>query len=342
MQGGNEMQSLILPAHYDPHLTVRETQEAIKYIRDTFQKEFGRELNLSRISAPLFVDKASGLNDNLNGVERPVSFDIKMLPGAEIEVVQSLAKWKRFALKEYGFSVGEGLYTNMNAIRRDDSLDNLHSCYVDQWDWEMVIDKEDRTEAKLHEVVRHIFKVIKHMEHEVWYKYPQAVHRLPENIHFITSEELYRRYPGFTAKERENEIARQYGAVFVEHIGWDLPDGKPHDGRAPDYDDWKLNGDILFWFDVLGCALEISSMGIRVDEDSLRAQLKASGCEDRKELPYHKALLSGELPYTIGGGIGQSRLCMLLLGRAHVGEVQASLWPEEMRKACRENKMILL
>ena len=336
------MKQLILPAHYDPHLSVRETQEAIKYIRDTFQKEFGKEMNLSRISAPLFVDKASGLNDNLNGVERPVSFDIAQLPGVEVEVVQSLAKWKRMALKEYGFSAGEGLYTNMNAIRRDDALDNLHSCYVDQWDWEMVIKKEDRTEAKLHEVVRHIFKIIKHMEHEVWYKYPQAVHRLPEQIKFITSEELYRRYPGFTAKERENEIAREYGAVFVEHIGWDLPDGEPHDGRAPDYDDWKLNGDILFWFDVLDCALEISSMGIRVDEDSLRTQLVAAGCVDRMTLPYHKALLNGELPYTIGGGIGQSRLCMLLLGRAHVGEVQASLWPAQMRETCRANNMILL
>ena len=267
--------ALIIPANYDPHLTVRETQEAIKYIRDTFQKEFGKEMHLERISAPLFVTQSSGLNDNLNGVERPVQFDIAAIPGETVEVVHSLAKWKRMALKEYGFEPGEGLYTNMNAIRRDEELDNLHSCYVDQWDWEKVITKE-------------------------------------------------------------------YGCVFLMKIGDKLTTGEPHDGRAPDYDDWQLNGDILFWYDQLNCALEISSMGIRVDEKSLEEQLKKAGCEDRKNLPYHKMLLNGELPYTIGGGIGQSRLCMLLLDRAHVGEVQASLWPEDMRRICKEHKIVLL
>ncbi len=334
--------SLILPEKYDPHLSVRETQEAIKYIRDTFQKEFGKEMNLERISAPLFVEKSSGLNDNLNGVERPVGFDIAGLPDEEIEVVQSLAKWKRMALKRYGFQPGEGLYTNMNAIRRDEELDNLHSCYVDQWDWEKVITKEDRTIETLKETVKNIFKIIKHMEHEVWYKFPQAVKRLPDQVTFITSEELEERYPDKTPKERENLITKEYGCVFVMKIGEKLKSGAPHDGRAPDYDDWQLNGDILFWFDTLDCALEISSMGIRVDEESLAEQLKKAGCEDRRNLPYHRMLFDGELPYTIGGGIGQSRLCMLLLNRAHVGEVQASLWPKEMRETCREHGIILL
>ena len=333
---------LVLPENYDPHLSVRETQEAIKYIRDTFQKEFGREMNLERISAPLFVTKKSGLNDNLSGVERPVAFDMKEIPGEEVEVVQSLAKWKRMALKEYGFQPGEGLYTNMNAIRRDEEPDNLHSLYVDQWDWEKVITKEQRTLEYLEETVRTIFKVIKHMQHEVWYKYPQAYKKLPSDIHFITTEELLKRYPDKTPKERENLITKEYGCVFLMKIGELLSNGEPHDGRAPDYDDWQLNGDILFWYDQLDCALEISSMGIRVDEQSLAEQLKKSGCEDRAQLDYHRMLLAGELPYTIGGGIGQSRLCMLLLDRAHVGEVQASIWPEEMRRTCAEHNIILL
>ena len=332
--------SLILPEGYDPHLSIRETQSAIKYIRDTFQKEFGKEMNLERISAPLFVDKNSGLNDNLNGYERPVGFDIKAVPG-EFEVVHSLAKWKRMALGRYKFQPGEGLYTNMNAIRRDEDLDNLHSCYVDQWDWEMVINKEERTVEKLQEVVRTIFKVIKHMEHEVWYKYPQAVAKLPEDIKFITSQELLDRYPDLSVKERENAICKEWGCVFIMQIGDKLSNGEPHDGRAPDYDDWALNGDILFWFEPLQCALEISSMGIRVDEVALKEQLVKAGCEDRTELPFHKALLNGELPYTIGGGIGQSRLCMLLLNRAHVGEVQASVWPKDMREICREHNIFL-
>lgn len=333
--------SLYLPEGYDPHLSVRDTQSAIKFIRDTFQKEFGKEMNLERISAPLFVNKASGLNDNLNGVERPVAFDIKSVPG-EFEVVHSLAKWKRMALGRYDFKPGEGLYTNMNAIRRDEDLDNLHSCYVDQWDWEMVITKEERTREKLEEVVRHIFKIIKHMEHEVWYKYPEASYKLPEKIYFFTTEELVQRYPGKTSKERENLICQEFGCVFIMKIGDNLSTGEPHDGRAPDYDDWALNGDILFWFEPLNCALEISSMGIRVDEEALVSQLDKAGCPERAELPFHKMLLNGELPYTIGGGIGQSRLCMLLLGRVHVGEVQASVWPDEMIEECKAHNIILL
>ena len=334
--------ALIIPENYDPRMGVRETQQAIKYIRDTFQKEFGKEMNLERTSAPLFVSKDSGLNDNLNGVERPVGFDILGIPGEYVEIVQSLAKWKRMALKEYGFKPGEGLYTNMNAIRRDEELDNLHSCYVVQWDWEKVITKEERTVETLKETVRTIFKIIKHMEHEVWYKYPHAVKKLPDDVYFITSQELEDMYPDKTAKERENLITKEHGCVFLMQIGEKLASGKPHDGRAPDYDDWQLNGDILFWFENLNCALEISSMGIRVDEKSLEEQLIKSGCEYRRELKYHKMLLNGELPYTIGGGIGQSRLCMLLLDRAHVGEVQASIWPEEMKEICKEHKIILL
>lgn len=333
---------LILPENYDPRLTIRETQDAIKYIRDTFQKEMGREMHLERISAPLFVERSSGLNDNLNGTERPVDFDMLGLPGETLEVVHSLAKWKRMALKEYGFQPGEGLYTNMNAIRRDEELDNLHSCYVDQWDWERVITKEQRSLDTLMDTVREIFKIIKHMQHEVWYKYPEAVKHLPKDIFFITTQELEDLYPDSTPKERENLITKEHGCVFLMQIGDKLTSGKPHDGRAPDYDDWSLNGDILFWFEHLNCALEISSMGIRVDEKALEEQLKKAGCEERRSLPYHKMLLDGELPYTIGGGIGQSRLCMLLLDRAHIGEVQASIWPSDMREVCRQHNIFLL
>lgn len=334
--------ALLIPENYDPVLDIRQTQEAIKYIRDTFQKEFGKEMNLERVSAPLFVPKSSGLNDNLSGVERPVSFDIKSIKSEDVEVVQSLAKWKRLALWEYGFKPGEGLYTNMNAIRRDEDLDNLHSCYVDQWDWEKVIEKSERNNQMLEDTVRTIFKVIKHMEHQVWYKYPDAVKHLPDDIYFIDSEELLRLYPDKSPKERENLITKEKGCVFIKRIGQKLSNGEPHDGRAPDYDDWELNGDILFWFDWLDCALEISSMGIRVDEESLAKQLKLSNCEDRAVLPYHSMLLKGELPYTIGGGIGQSRLCMLLLNRAHVGEVQSSIWPKEMIETCAKSKIRLL
>lgn len=334
--------NLIIPEKYDPILNVRETQDAIKYIRDTFQKEIGKELNLSRISAPLFVEKNSGLNDNLNGTEQPVSFQIKEIGDDTIEVVHSLAKWKRMALKKYGFQMHEGLYTNMNAIRKDEEVDNLHSYYVDQWDWEKVISKEERNIDTLKEHVKTIFKVIKHMEHEVWYKYPQAVNHLPDKIHFITSQELENQYPNLTPREREAEICKELGCVFVMNIGSQLNSGIKHDGRAPDYDDWALNGDILFWYPLLNCALEVSSMGIRVDEDSLVKQLKIEKCEDRLELPYHQQIINKELPYTIGGGIGQSRLCMLLLNRAHVGEVQASIWPQEMVDECQKHNIQLL
>ena len=269
---------LILPENYDPVLDLRQTQEAIKYIRDTFQKEIGKVLGVSRISAPLFVPRNSGLNDNLNGFESPVSFEIKEIPGQTIEVVHSLAKWKRMALKKYNFKMHEGLYTNMNAIRKDEEVDNLHSYYVDQWDWEKIIAKEERNEETLKHHVREIFKVIKHMEHEVWYKYPQAVNPLPDQIHFITSQELEDRYPDLVPTERENRICKELGCVFVMGVGKKLKSGIKHDGRAPDYDDWDLNGDILFWFEPLQCALEISSMGIRVDEDTLVKQLKEENC----------------------------------------------------------------
>ena len=333
---------LIIPENYDPVLDLRQTQEAIKYIRDTFQKEIGRALQLSRISAPLFVPKSSGLNDNLNGVETPVSFIIPQMPNEEIEVVHSLAKWKRMALKKYGFKMHEGLYTNMNAIRKDEEVDNLHSYYVDQWDWEKIISKEERNEETLKRHVLKIFKVIKHMEHEVWYKYPHAVNRLPDKIHFFTSQELEDRYPDLTPTERETAICKEYGCIFVMGVGKKLKSGIKHDGRAPDYDDWDLNGDILFWFEPLKCALEISSMGIRVDEDSLVKQLETENCLDRLQLPYHQQIMNKELPYTIGGGIGQSRLCMLLLKKAHVGEVQASIWPQEMIDECSKHNINLL
>lgn len=334
---------LIIPKDYDPKLSIRETQEAIRYIRETFQDEFGKEIGLNRVSAPMYVEKSSGINDNLNGYEKPVSFTMKDMPGETIEVVHSLAKWKRMALKKYGFGLHEGLYTNMNAIRKDEDLDNFHSSYVDQWDWEKVISKDERNEKTLKETVELIFKVVKHMEHEVWYKFPNAVYHLPDKIHFITSQELEDKYPELEdAKDRENAICKELGCVFVMQIGDVLKSGKRHDGRAPDYDDWKLNGDILFWYEPLQCALELSSMGIRVDEDSMVEQLKKAGDEDRLKLQYHKMILNKELPYTIGGGIGQSRLCMLLLGKAHVGEVQASIWPDEMLKKCEENGIHIL
>ena len=333
---------LIIPENYDPVLTVRETQEAIKYIRDTFQYEFGKELNLSRISAPLYVTQSSGLNDNLNGTEKPVSFTMKELPGEQLEVVHSLAKWKRMALKKYGFKLHEGLYTNMNAIRKDEELDNFHSTYVDQWDWEKIISKNERTQQTLEEHVRTIFKVIKHMEHEVWYKYPQAVNHLPDDIFFITSQELLDMYPNMNAKERENAITKEHGCVFLMKIGDKLASGEPHDGRAPDYDDWELNGDILVYYPVLDIALELSSMGIRVDEDALDRQLTIAGCDDRRELPFQKAILNKELPYTIGGGIGQSRICMFFLRKAHIGEVHVSLWPKEITDAAEAHGLQLL
>lgn len=333
---------IIKPKDYQPKLSTKQTQAAIRFIRETFQDEFGKQLNLSRISAPMFLEKDTGLNDNLNGVEKPVSFEMKDMPGKTIEIVHSLAKWKRWALKHSDFKLGEGLYTNMNAIRKDEDLDNFHSIYVDQWDWEKVIKKEDRTKETLEATVRQIFKVIKHMEHEVWYKFPEAVHHLPDEIHFVTSQELEDRWPDKTPRERENAITKELGCVFIEQIGGALKSGKPHDLRAPDYDDWKLNGDIMFWYEPLDQAIEISSMGVRVDAKSMAEQLKITDEEQRLELPYHKMIMSEELPFTIGGGIGQSRLCMLLLGKAHVGEVQASVWPDEYIKDCAKYNIHIL
>lgn len=336
------MEHLITPAGYKPVLDLRETQVAIKEIKDFFQRELAKQLNLTRVSAPLFVLPESGLNDNLNGVERPVSFGILEQKDRKAEIVHSLAKWKRQALKEYGFQEGEGLYTDMSAIRRDEDTDNIHSIYVDQWDWEKIISKKDRTRETLESIVRSVYKALKVTEDYMAYEYEYIGRYLPENITFVTTQELEDMYPDCTPKEREYKIAKLHGAVFIEQIGDKMKSGEKHDGRAPDYDDWKLNGDILFWFDTLNCALEISSMGIRVDEASLKEQLKKAGCEDRMNLPYHRMLLNGELPYTIGGGIGQSRLCMLLLDRAHIGEVQASIWPADMRAVCSQHKIYLL
>lgn len=315
---------------YRPALSLRQTERAIKHIKDYFEGELARILNLERISAPLFVCPESGLNDDLNGVERKVSFDAKALCGKTVEVVQSLAKWKRNALGRYGFSIGEGLYTDMNAIRRDEVLSNLHSLYVDQWDWELVIGREDRNIAFLRQTVEKIYRVIRETERDICRSYSQFAPILPEQIFFIGSQELEDLYPRLSPRERENEIALKHGAVFISQIGGRMRSGQRHDGRAPDYDDWGLNGDILLWFPVLSCALEISSMGIRVDEESLPRQLAEAECESRIHLPFHQAILQRRLPYTIGGGLGQSRLCMFYLRKAHVGEVQSSTWPEDV------------
>lgn len=335
------MNCVTIPEQYRSMLTMYETQEAIGIIKGTMQKKLCMALHLKRVTAPLFVDPSSGLNDDLNGVERPVAFDI---PAADMEaqVVHSLAKWKRMALYRYGFRVGQGILTDMNAIRRDEELDNLHSCYVDQWDWEKVISAEERTEEYLKKVVKRIAGVICNALDELKYHYPHLTTELERDVTFVTSQQLEDLYPTMTAKERENEFVRKYKTVFIMKIGDKLDSGKPHDGRAPDYDDWALNGDLLFWHDPLQCALEISSMGIRVNAQSLEEQLVKAGCEERKALPFHKLLLENKLPLTIGGGIGQSRVCMLLLGKAHVGEVQASIWDKETLKACAEAGIELL
>lgn len=325
------MEHLITPAGYKPVLDLRETQVAIKEIKDFFQRELAKQLNLTRVSAPLFVLPESGLNDNLNGVERPVSFGILEQKDRKAEIVHSLAKWKRQALKEYGFQEGEGLYTDMSAIRRDEDTDNIHSIYVDQWDWEKIISKKDRTRETLESIVRSVYKALKVTEDYMAYEYEYIGRYLPENITFVTTQELEDMYPDCTPKEREYKIAKLHGAVFIEQIGDKMKSGEKHDGRAPDYDDWKLNGDIIVYYPVLDIALELSSMGIRVDEISLHEQLKAAGCEEREKLAFQKALLNGELPYTIGGGIGQSRICMFFLRKAHIGEIQSSLWPDEVR-----------
>ncbi len=330
-----------IPEGYAPQIDLRETQVAIKTVKDFFQKELTKQLNLTRVSAPLVVTPESGMNDNLNGVERPVSFDVKE-GGKQAEIVQSLAKWKRFALKQYGFLPGEGLYTDMNAIRRDEETDNIHSIYVDQWDWEKVITREERNRKTLEDTVKAVYKALKITEDYMAYEYDYIGHVLPEQITFLTSQELEDQYPGCTPKEREYQAARLHGAVFIEQIGGALKSGKPHDGRAPDYDDWQLNGDIIVYYPVLDIALELSSMGIRVDEEVLLRQLKLAGCEERAELAFQKALLAGELPCTIGGGIGQSRICMFYLRKAHIGEIQSSLWPDEVRKKAAEAGIPLL
>ena len=336
------MAELIKPNNYNSAINPMETQRAIKKIKDYFQQELAYGLNLRRVSAPLFVAPESGLNDNLNGVERRVSFTLKDIDEKTVEIVQSLAKWKRMALGKYGFKPGTGLYTDMNAIRRDEELDNLHSIYVDQWDWEKVIRREDRTEEYLHQVVRSIYRALKSLNDFVNRQYNELKTDLPDEIFFITSQELEDRYPDLDAKARENEICREKRAVFVGKIGGALKSGEVHDGRAPDYDDWELNGDILLWNDILESAFEISSMGIRVDEDAMKRQLKIAGAEDRMEMDFHKKILNRELPYSIGGGIGQSRLCMYFLRKAHIGEVQAAIWPEDMIETCREHEIILL
>ena len=332
---------LVIPQKYETSLGIIETQQAIKDLKDFFENRLGERLKLTRVSSPLFVLPETGTNDNLNGVEKPVSFQVPYL-NKDAEIVHSLAKWKRMALKKYGFSVGRGIYTDMNAIRKDEELDNVHSLYVDQWDWELVINKEDRTKETLQKVVKTLYKVFKETEEHVHNIYPEVGCELPEEITFITSQELLDMYPDLTPKEREDAIVREKKAVFLMQIGKTLSTGEKHDGRSPDYDDWDLNGDILFYNSVLDRAIELSSMGIRVDEEALERQLKIAKCEDRKKLDYHKALLEGKLPYTIGGGIGQSRICMFFLNKAHIGEVQVGIWPEEMVKECRSAGIELL
>lgn len=333
---------LVVPKGYSSGMTIRETEVAIKYIKDLFEHTLAHEMNLTRVSAPLFVRPETGLNDNLNGVERPVSFDVMDIGGSSVEIVQSLAKWKRMALKRYGFKKGEGLYTDMNAIRRDEVMDNLHSIYVDQWDWESILGKEERNEEKLKSTVRKLFKVFKKVEDEVCWTFPKLKRYLPDDISFVTTQELEDMYPGLSPKEREDRILKEKKAVFIMKIGGLLKSGIKHDGRAPDYDDWELNGDIVFWYPVLERAFEVSSMGIRVDEVSLVKQLKAEHCEDRLKLPFHSDLLEGRLPFTVGGGIGQSRICMFYLGKAHVGEVQSSVWPGGLVEKCDEYGIQLL
>ena len=346
-----EMGQIIKPVMYEPLLDMKQTEQGIKLIKEFFQQNLSTELRLRRVTAPLFVLKGLGINDDLNGVERPVSFPIKDLGDAKAEVVHSLAKWKRLSLAEYKIEPGYGIYTDMNAIRADEELDNLHSLYVDQWDWEAVIRKEDRTLAFLKNIVERIYAAIRRTEYLTCETYPQIKPFLAEKIHFVHAEELVEMYPGKTPKEREDAICEKYGAVFIIGIGGKLSDGKKHDGRAPDYDDWStiaedgragLNGDILIWYPVLGRSFELSSMGIRVDKESLLRQLKIEGKEDRKELYFHQQLLNDKLPLSIGGGIGQSRLCMVLLHKGHIGEIQASIWPDEMRQKCKALGMNLI
>lgn len=335
------MNKIYIPEGYKAPLDAYDMQRAIVCVKDTFQQEFSRIMNLKRVSAPLFVLESSGINDNLNGVERPVSFDVPAV-NEEAQVVHSLAKWKRLALKRYDFKVGDGLYTDMNAIRRDEELDNMHSVYVDQWDWEKIITRENRNIEFLKMIVRNIVRSIIATSEIVNACYPQLNTRLHREVSFITSQELEDMYPNLSSREREDRFVKKHKTACILQIGGPLKSGKPHDGRAPDYDDWDLNCDIFFWNKTLNRAMEISSMGIRVDSESLDRQLRQSGCDDRRELPFHKMLLEGELPLTIGGGIGQSRLCMLLMGCAHIGEVQVSIWDDETIAACEKAGINLL
>ena len=337
---GNIM-STIIPEGYEPQLNLYDTQVGIKTVKDFFQNLLAEKLDLLRVSAPLFVEPSSGLNDNLNGVERPVGFDIKE-NGKDAEVVHSLAKWKRYALQKYGFQVNKGLYTDMSAIRRDEETDNIHSIYVDQWDWEKIISKEDRTVDTLKNVVRNVYDVLRKTEKYMAIRYDYIEEILPNDIFFITTQELLDMYPDKTAKEREYLIAKEKGAVCLMQIGDLLTNGEKHDGRAPDYDDWALNADIIVYYPVLDISLELSSMGIRVDEDSMVSQLKKAGCEERAELPFQKAIINKELPYTIGGGIGQSRICMFFLRKAHIGEVQCSIWPDDVVEKAKAANIALL
>ena len=336
------MSNFNIPKNYKSELNLYETQIAIKTVKDFFQTLLAERLHLLRVSAPLFVAPESGLNDNLNGVERPVTFDIKCEDNREAEIVQSLAKWKRYALKKYGFSIGEGLYTDMSAIRRDEETDNIHSIYVDQWDWEKIISKEDRNLDTLKEAVRTVYKVLRKTEKYMSIHYDYIEEILPHDIFFITTSELEEMFPDYSPKEREYYIAKAKGAVCIMQIGGVLENGEPHDGRAPDYDDWVLNADIIVYYPVLDIALELSSMGIRVDKRALLSQLKEAGCPERAELAFHKAVINEELPYTIGGGIGQSRICMFFLRKAHIGEVQCSLWPDDVMAQAKENGLQLL
>ena len=336
------MGTIIIPEGYKSPQTIRETEIAIKEVKDYFERALSDALNLTRVSAPLFVKPESGLNDNLNGVERPVSFDILNEGGREAEIVHSLAKWKRYALKKYGFNVGEGLYTDMNAIRRDEVPDNIHSIFVDQWDWEKVIDKKDRNIDFLKETVQDVYKVLRKTEKFMSIQYDYIEEILPDEIFFITTQELEDMFPEYSPREREYYIAKAKGAVCIMKIGDLLASGEKHDGRAPDYDDWELNADIIVYYPVLDIALELSSMGIRVDAKSLESQLEKAGCTERAKLPFQKAILDGELPYTIGGGIGQSRICMFFLRKAHIGEVQCSIWPDEMVEEATKKGIQLL
>lgn len=343
--------AVTVPSNYRPVLNLRETEKAIRLIKEFFQVNLAFELDLTRVTAPLFVPAGTGINDDLNGIEKPVAFNIKAMDGARVEVVQSLAKWKRMMLADYKFAHGEGLYADMNAIRPDESLDNIHSLYVDQWDWERVISADERTIPFLQGIVRRIYDVIRRTERYVGHHFPELEPMLPEQITFVHSEELEARYPRLSPREREKEACKEHGAIFVIGIGGALKDGRPHDGRAPDYDDWSspgvrgfhgLNGDILVYYPVLDIAFELSSMGIRVDPPALERQLAIRGCPERRQLLFHKRLLARELPLSIGGGIGQSRLCMLYLRKAHIGEIQSGIWPADMIEACRRGNITLL